>query len=62
MDNYEWGMPKDATHFGLYKNRVINEQGDLDPDFKNHKLMLKDGGKYYKNIIARQKTNHDKTI
>ena len=55
MDNYEWGMPKDATHFGLYKNRVINEQGDLDPNFKDHHAMLKDGGKYYKNIIARQK-------
>jgi beta-glucosidase len=72
MDNYEWGMPKDATHFGLYKNRVINEEStlnkklkkhhpifnelaNLDPDFKNHEYMLKDGGKYYKNIIARQK-------
>lgn len=55
MDNYEWGMPKDATHFGLYKNRVINELGDLDPKFTHHDFMLKDGGKYYKNIIARQK-------
>lgn len=55
MDNYEWGKPKDTSHFGLYKNRVVNEQGDLDPAFRNHAYMLKDGGKYYKNIIARQK-------
>ena len=55
MDNYEWGLPKDTTRFGLYRNRVINEQGDLDPDFKNHEKMLKEGGKYYKDIIAKQK-------
>ena len=55
MDNYEWGLPKNSTKFGLYKNRVINEQGDLDPDFKNHEKMLKEGGKYYKDIIAKQK-------
>ncbi|MDP3787752.1 MAG: family 1 glycosylhydrolase [Candidatus Chromulinivorax sp.] len=61
MDNYEWGKPRDATHFGLYKNRVINEQGDLDPNFRNHELMLKDGGKYYKNIIARQKQKAART-
>lgn len=55
MDNYEWGMPQNATHFGLYKNRVVNEDGGLDSNFKNHESMLKDGGKYYKNIISQQK-------
>jgi len=55
MDNYEWSKPYNSSHFGLYKNRVINQEGDLDPDFKNHEKMLKDGGRYYKSIIAHQK-------
>ena len=54
MDNYEWAQPFDYSHFGLYKNRVINAAGDLDPAYKNHDAMLKPSGKYYKKIIAKQ--------
>ncbi len=54
MDNYEWSKPRDSSHFGLYKNRVINDAGDLHPDYKNHDIMLKESGKYYKKLIERQ--------
>jgi beta-glucosidase len=54
MDNYEWAQPFDYSHFGLYKNRVINVAGDLHPDYKNHDAMLKPSGKYYKNIMVKQ--------
>jgi beta-glucosidase len=57
MDNYEWAQPFDYCHFGLYKNRVINAAGDLNPDYKNHDAMLKPSGKYYKNIIIKQTKN-----
>lgn len=56
MDNYEWAKPRDTSHFGLYKNRVINDAGDLDPEYKNHDRMLKSSGKYYKKIIEKQST------
>lgn len=55
MDNYEWGKPFNSSHFGLYKNRVIDPQGTLDQNFTDHNLMLKDSGKYYKAILAKQK-------
>ncbi|MGZ6254514.1 MAG: family 1 glycosylhydrolase [Candidatus Chromulinivorax sp.] len=55
MDNYEWNKTFNTTHFGLYKNRVINEHGDLDPQYQNHDYMLKESGKYYKNMIQFQK-------
>ncbi len=62
MNDYEWMDIKLQEHetpciseFGLYKNRVINKQGDLDQNFRDHDLMLKDGGQHYKDIIARQK-------
>lgn len=56
MDNYEWGMPTDNINYGLYKNRVQDHQtGKLHENFTNHASMLKDGGKYYKAIIAYQK-------
>ncbi len=58
MDNYEWAQPFDYSHFGLYKNRVINADGDLDPKFTDHHAMLKPSGTYYKNIIQRQ-SNHE---
>lgn len=55
MDNYEWAKPYGTTHFGLYKNRVSNSNGDLDPHFKDHDFMLKDSGKYYKAVIDKHK-------
>lgn len=52
IDNYEWAQPFDFSHFGLYKNRVINLAGDLDPKFTDHNAMLKPSGKHYQAIIA----------
>lgn len=54
MDNYEWLQPRDYSHFGLYKNRVIDDAGTLDPNFTDHQKMLKVSGQYYKDIITRQ--------
>ncbi len=63
MNDYEWMNPKlkddeipHPSEFGLYQNRVIDKKtGELNPDFRNHAKMLKDGGLHYKNIIAKQK-------
>lgn len=55
MDNYEWGKPFNSTHFGLYHNRVIDEQGTIAANYKDHAAMLKQGGHYYKAVIASQK-------
>ncbi len=63
MNDYEWMNVKLGedeipcmSEFGLYKNRVINKTtGELDPNFKKHDLMLKEGGQHYKNIITFQK-------
>lgn len=67
MNNYQWcyvdaqgNAQQNSTDFGLYKNRVINDiTGTLDPDYMNHDLMLKQSGKYYKNIIKTQQKNHE---
>lgn len=59
MDNYEWSKARGTSHFGLYHNRVIDADGTLDPEYDNHKKMLKPSGKAYKEMIKKQ---HEKTI
>ncbi|AXK60316.1 hypothetical protein C0J27_00930 [Candidatus Chromulinivorax destructor] len=63
MNNYEWcyideqgNINQNNPDFGLYHNRIINDTtGQLHADHANHDAMLKQSGKYYKNIIAMQK-------
>jgi len=65
MDNYEWANAnlhnEEKTHiseFGLYKNRVKNDQtGELLENYQNHETMLKPSGQHYKNIVTQQKGN-----
>ena len=59
-NNYEWNQVNDTFNFGLYKNIVQDHAtGRLHADYKNHELMLTQGGKHYKNIIKKQRENHD---
>lgn len=55
MDNYEWGLEHNATHFGLYYNRA-QADGSIIATWNNHEAMLKPSGHCYKNIVNMQES------